>query len=78
MIITGDMSQRDLAGDGPSGLDVAVRVLRKIEDISFVRLTSKDIVRHPWSRKSWRPTNPTREGTKAGSGRNGREEADDL
>ncbi len=51
VIITGDMSQRDLGGDGPSGLDVAVRVLRKIEDISFVRLTSKDIVRHPLVQK---------------------------
>lgn len=47
VIITGDMSQRDLAGDGPSGLDMAVRVLSKIDDIAFVKLSSKDIVRHP-------------------------------
>lgn len=51
VIITGDMSQRDLAGDGPSGLDVAVKVLRKIEDIAFIRLSSKDIVRHPLVQK---------------------------
>lgn len=51
VIITGDMSQRDLAGDGPSGLDVAVKVLRKIEDIAFVHLSSKDIVRHPLVQK---------------------------
>lgn len=47
VIVTGDMSQRDLAGDGPSGLDVAVKVLSKIDDIAFVRLSTKDIVRHP-------------------------------
>ena len=51
VIVTGDMSQRDLAGDGPSGLDVAVRVLRKIEDIAFVTLSDKDIVRHPLVQK---------------------------
>ncbi len=51
VIVTGDMSQRDLAGDGPSGLDVAVRVLGKIEDIAFIRLSDKDIVRHPLVQK---------------------------
>ena len=51
VIVTGDMSQRDLAGDGPSGLDVAVRVLRKIEAIAFVTLSDKDIVRHPLVQK---------------------------
>ena len=74
VIITGDMSQRDLAGDGPSGLDVAVRVLRKIEDISFVRLTSKDIVRHPLVQKiveayeSYEGRNKSRERTKRTGG----------
>ena len=51
VIVTGDMSQRDLAGDGPSGLDVAVKVLKGIEDIAFVRLSAKDIVRHPLVQK---------------------------
>ncbi|QNM05844.1 PhoH family protein [Qiania dongpingensis] len=51
VIVTGDMSQRDLSGDGPSGLDMAVKVLRKIEEISFIRLSSKDIVRHPLVQK---------------------------
>lgn len=51
VIVTGDMSQRDLPGDGPSGLDVAVRVLHKIDDIAFVRLSDKDIVRHPLVQK---------------------------
>ena len=51
VIITGDLSQRDLAGNGPSGLDVAVKVLKNIEDIAFIRLSSKDIVRHPLVQK---------------------------
>ncbi|MCD2491026.1 PhoH family protein [Lacrimispora sp. NSJ-141] len=51
VIVTGDMSQRDLVGDGPSGLDMAVKVLRKIDEISFIRLSSKDIVRHPLVQK---------------------------
>ena len=51
VIVTGDMSQRDLPGDGPSGLDVAVRVLHKIDDIAIVRLSDKDIVRHPLVQK---------------------------
>lgn len=47
VIITGDASQKDLAPEVKSGLDVATRVLEGIEDISFCRLTSKDVVRHP-------------------------------
>ena len=30
-----------------TGLDVAMKVLKKIEDIAFSHLTSKDVVRHP-------------------------------
>lgn len=44
VVVTGDASQKDLAPDMKSGLDVAVRVLSKIEDISFCNLTSKDVV----------------------------------
>lgn len=47
VIITGDASQKDLPKDTKSGLDVAMKVLRKIEDIGFCELTSKDVVRHP-------------------------------
>ena len=47
VVVTGDASQKDLAPDMKSGLDVAVRVLSKIEDISFCNLSSKDVVRHP-------------------------------
>lgn len=34
-----------------SGLDVAVRVVGKINDIGVCRLTSKDVVRHPLVQK---------------------------
>lgn len=47
VVVTGDASQKDLAPTATSGLDVALKVLNKIEDISFCHLTSKDVVRHP-------------------------------
>lgn len=47
VVITGDASQKDLPRDAVSGLDVAMKVLGKIEDIGFCKLTSKDVVRHP-------------------------------
>ena len=51
VIITGDASQKDLAVGMQSGLDVAEKVLGKISDISFIRMTSKDVVRHPLVQK---------------------------
>lgn len=51
VIITGDASQKDLAVGVQSGLDVAEKVLGKINDISFIRMTSKDVVRHPLVQK---------------------------
>lgn len=47
VIITGDLTQKDLPASAVSGLDVAVKVLKKLEDIAFCTLTSKDVVRHP-------------------------------
>lgn len=47
VIVTGDASQKDLPAGTKSGLDVACRVLNKIEEIAFCKLTSKDVVRHP-------------------------------
>ena len=47
VIVTGDASQKDLAPGTKSGLDVATRVLSKIDDIAFCNLTSRDVVRHP-------------------------------
>lgn len=51
VIITGDASQKDLSPDKQSGLDVATKVLAKIDDIAFCNLTSKDVVRHPLVQK---------------------------
>lgn len=51
VIITGDLTQKDLPSSQKSGLDVAIRVLSKIEEVSFCNLTSKDVVRHPLVQK---------------------------
>lgn len=51
VIVTGDASQKDLAVGVQSGLDVAEKVLGKISDISFIRMTSLDVVRHPLVQK---------------------------
>ena len=51
VIITGDMTQKDLPSDAISGLDVAMKVLDSIEGIGFCRLSSKDVVRHPLVQK---------------------------
>lgn len=51
VIVTGDASQKDLAVGTQSGLDVAEKVLGKINDISFIKMTSRDVVRHPLVQK---------------------------
>lgn len=51
VVITGDSSQKDLPVGTKSGLDVATKVLGKIDDIAFCNLTSKDVVRHPLVQK---------------------------
>ncbi len=50
-IITGDLSQKDLPKDAKSGLEVALRVIRKIDEISVNTFTSEDVVRHPLVQK---------------------------
>ena len=47
VVITGDATQKDLPKDQKSGLEIAERVLKRIDDIAFCSLTSKDVVRHP-------------------------------
>jgi len=51
VVVTGDQSQKDLAPGTKSGLDEAIRVLGKVEEIAFCKLTSKDVVRHPLVQK---------------------------
>ena len=47
LVITGLSTQKDLPAGQTSGLDVAVSVVKNLEDISICRLTSRDVVRHP-------------------------------
>ena len=51
VIVTGDQTQKDLPTGAVSGLDTAIRILRKIDDIGFCYLTSSDVVRHPLVQK---------------------------
>lgn len=51
VIVTGDQTQKDLPRDVTSGLDVAMKVLSKVDDIGFVKLTNQDVVRHPLVQK---------------------------
>jgi len=50
-IITGDLSQKDIPKDAISGLDVALKVLRDVDDIAVCHMTSQDVVRHPLVQK---------------------------
>ena len=47
MIVTGDMTQIDLAANQKSGLRDAMERFDGIEGISIIRFNEKDIVRHP-------------------------------
>ena len=51
VVVTGDATQKDLAPGTKSGLDVALRVLRNVDEISVCKLTSADVVRHPLVQK---------------------------
>lgn len=51
VVITGDLSQKDLPSGATSGLDVAMKALEKVDDIAFVKLTNQDVVRHPLVQK---------------------------
>jgi phosphate starvation-inducible PhoH-like protein len=50
-VITGDLTQKDLPIDKLSGLEVAMKVLSTIPEIGIVKLTNKDVVRHPLVQK---------------------------
>ncbi len=51
VVITGDSTQKDLPKDQTSGLDVAIKILKKLDGISICELTGKDVVRHPLVQK---------------------------
>ena len=46
VIINGDLSQIDLPLHTRSGLNEAVKILKRVKGISFVSFTSKDVIRH--------------------------------
>lgn len=46
IVVTGDVTQIDLPGDKKSGLKDAEQVLKNVEDVEFMYLSDKDVVRH--------------------------------
>ena len=46
MVVTGDVTQVDLPSGTRSGLRIVESILTGIDDVSFNRLTSHDVVRH--------------------------------
>jgi len=46
MVVTGDVTQVDLPTGTSSGLRVVQEILEGVQDLSFCRLTSHDVVRH--------------------------------
>lgn len=51
VVITGDLSQKDLPYSTMSGLEQASKVLEPVNEIGFCYLTNKDVVRHPLVQK---------------------------
>lgn len=47
VIVTGDLTQKDLPYGTKSGLEQSLEVLKKVEDIGFSYMTNQDVVRHP-------------------------------
>lgn len=51
VIVTGDRTQKDLPKDAVSGLDVALKVLKDVDDIGVMCLDNNDVIRHPLVQK---------------------------
>ena len=51
VVITGDLTQKDLPNSAVSGLEQSIKILKKVDEIGFCYLTSKDVVRHPLVQK---------------------------
>ena len=51
VVITGDLSQKDLPFSTQSGLEQALKVLKDVDEIGVSYLTNKDVVRHPLVQK---------------------------
>jgi len=46
-VFTGDITQIDLPREQDSGLINAIKTLKLVKEIAFIRLSEKDVVRHP-------------------------------
>ena len=51
VVVTGDLTQKDLPSGTNSGLEQAIKVLSNLDDIGFSYLTNQDVVRHPLVQK---------------------------
>ncbi len=51
VVVTGDLTQKDLEKGQQSGLESAMKILGDIDDIGFCTLTAADVVRHPLVQK---------------------------
>lgn len=51
LVISGDETQIDIDKPGNSGLLHAMKILKKIKEINFIRFTKDDIARHPLVQK---------------------------
>ncbi len=47
MVVTGDITQTDLPTHQDSGLIVASKILKSVDDIAFCYLSQADVIRHP-------------------------------
>lgn len=46
MVVTGDITQIDLPDGKKSGLKTVLNILKDVDDISIIKFTQKDVVRH--------------------------------
>ena len=51
MVVVGDITQIDLISERESGLKDALKKLKKIDDIGFIEMNEKDVVRHDLVKK---------------------------
>ena len=51
LVVTADITQIDLPQPKKSGVLNAMKVLENIKEISFIRFTERDVVRHPLVQK---------------------------
>ena len=51
MVVVGDITQIDLVSEKDSGLKDALKKLNKVDDIGFIELSEKDVVRHDLVKK---------------------------